>query len=451
MASVAKKHDEEIEVTTDVESDLPENLEDEFGSLSADLISEPIPRDDQFRARPVPRITVHGFCESPETGVVLQRAGEDRRLSKAHVTVYMGGLKAAIEQYETSPTPNLIIIEKRSDGPSILEGLAQLAEVCDPTTKVIVVGAHNDIALYRELMRQGINDYLVTPLTPYQMVQSISSIYVDPQAAPVGRTIAFVGAKGGVGSSTIAHNVGWSIAEKLDDDATILDLDLPFGTASLDFNQDSGPGLVEALTAPERLDDVMLDRLLVKCSERLSLFTSPNALDREVDFEAESFELIIETVCQAVPNVIIDVPHMWVPWTQHVVLNADEVVVTASPDLACLRNAKNIIDTIRAARTNDSPPRLVLNQVGVQKRPEIPPKEFGEAVDLTPSLIVPFDGNLFATAANNGQMLGELNQQSKITESILDFASEVVGKDIPAAKKRSIWAKLGLINETKRK
>src|ERR1700759_4281303 len=300
-------------------------------------------------ARPVRRISIHAFCEFPATGAALQRAGADRRLSKAHLTVQLGGIAAAVEFYHGQGTPNLLIVETRLSGQAALDELDRLAEVCDPATKVIVVGRTNDVELYRDLMRRGASEYLVAPLSPLQLIEVISGLYLDPGAKPVGRVIAFVGARGGAGSSTIAHNVGWYIAEELAINTTIVDFDLPFGTTGLDFNDEGGQGVAEALTAPERLDDFLLDRLLIKRGDHLSLFTTPAALDRDYDAVPESYEAVIDAVRQTTPCVIVDIPHVWAPWVRSCLIAADEIVIVASPDLASLRNAKNMIDVVRHA------------------------------------------------------------------------------------------------------
>src|SRR6201985_93896 len=162
--------------------------------------------------RPVPRISIHAFCEFPDTGAALQRAGADRRLSKAHLAVQLGGIDAAVEHYNGQITPNLLIVETKLSGQEALAELDRLAEVCDPATKVIVVGRVNDVELYRELMRRGASEYLVAPLSPLQLIETISGLYLDPGAKPVGRVVAVVGARGGAGSSTVAHNIGWGTA-----------------------------------------------------------------------------------------------------------------------------------------------------------------------------------------------------------------------------------------------
>jgi pilus assembly protein CpaE len=398
--------------------------------------------------KPVPRITIHAFCEQPATGSVIQRAGEDRRLAKAHLTVHMGGIRAASEQYQQAPTPNLILVETRSSGPGLFAELASLAEVCDAGTKVVVIGHLNDVSVYREMIRQGVNEYLVNPLSPIQVIEAVSRLYVDPDSPPIGRSIAFMGAKGGTGSSTIAHNVGWCISTRMTEDVIITDLDLPFGTAGLDFNHDPAQGVADALTAPERLDDVLLERLLVKCSDHLSLFAAPAVLDRDFDLDTEAFESVLDVVRGTVPCVVIDLPHLWTSWTRKLLLSADEVVITATPDLASLRNAKNIIDLAKQARANDHLPHLVINQVGVPKRPEIPVKDFAEALGIEPTLVLPFNPGLFGAAANNGQMIEELEPKGKATEGLRFLARQLCGREPQAAK---VTSKLSFLKRFSRK
>jgi len=221
----------------------------------------------------------------------------------------------------------------------------------------------------------------------------------------------------------------------MNEDVTLVDLDLAFGTGGLDFNQDPAQGVADALYAPERLDDVLLERLLVRCTEHLSLFAAPATLDRDYAIDEETYELVLDVVRHSVPCVILDLPHIWSPWTRKLLLESDEIVVTATPDLASLRNTKNIIDTLKTARPNDTAPHLVINQVGVAKRPEIPVKDFAEALETDPALVLPFDAALFGEAANNGQMIEEIDPRSKTAEGFHHLASVVSGRQISAAKK----------------
>ncbi|WP_274423645.1 AAA family ATPase [Chelativorans sp. YIM 93263] len=387
--------------------------------------------------RPVPRISVQAFCETEAVAHPVARAGEDRRMAKAHLKVHMGGIQTAIEFYQDAATPNLIMLESSAPPRELLASLGQLADVCDPSSKVVVIGHHNDVSLYRELIRTGVSEYVVAPVSMADIVNVIAGIYVDPDAAPVGRSLAFVGAKGGVGSSTLAHNLSWAMSKLFESEVVIADLDLPFGTANINFDQDPAQGIAEAVFAPERMDDVYLDRLLAQCAERLSLLAAPSTLERTYDFDGEAFANIVDTAQRSAPMVVLDVPHMWTEWCRTTLARADDIVITATPELANLRNAKNLVDTLKKIRPNDGPPKLILNQANVPKRSEISTEDFADALEITPLAVIPFEPQLFGNAANNGRMLGEMDPNHAIVQAINELAHILTGRREPKPKRKS--------------
>ncbi len=395
----------------------------------------------------VPRIGIHVFAERTDTAEAAQAASADRRMSRATTQVRLGGVQSAFQTYQVEPTPALIIVESSAPAQQLIAELDQLAECCDAGTKVVVIGAANDIALYRELMRRGVSEYLVAPIQPLQLIGAIGGLFNDPSAPFVGRTIAFIGARGGVGSSTIAHNTAYALSERMASETVIVDFDLPFGTAGLDFNQDPLTGIADALIQPDRLDPVLLDRMMVRCTDKLSLFAAPATLDNDWDVSPEAFEEVAQKIRGTAPYVVLDLPHQWNAWVRRMVIGADEVVVVATPDLASLRNAKNMIDLARAARPNDAPPRLVLNQMGLPGRPEIPLKDFTNALGISPALVLPFDAKLFGQAANNGQMVVEVGAKSKAADGFQHLAQllakrEMLALPAPKAESKSLFAKL---------
>ena len=293
---------------------------------------------------------------------------------------------------------------------------------------MIIIGRVNDIILYRELIKQGVSEYIVRPNSPLQIIKTIADLYVDPSAPPIGKTIAFVGARGGVGSSTLAHNVGWCSAEEFHSDTVILDLDLPFGTVSLDFDEEASAGLVEALASPERLDDVLLDRLLQKHTDRLSLFTAPSMLDRDFDLDDQAFETVLDVVRGTAPTIVVDVPHLWTSWSKRILMTADEIVITATPDLASFRNTKNLIDILGAARPNDSSPTLVINQFD-PKTSAVQAAQFAEHVGIKPAQVINWDPQLFGAAATNASPVTEVGGKSKTAQSIRDLAAQMLGRN----------------------
>jgi pilus assembly protein CpaE len=164
--------------------------------------------------------------------------------------------------------------------------------------------------------------------------------------------------------------------------------------------------------------------------DKLSLLSGPGGVDRDTTIEAGAIETILSVVRHSVPCVVVDVPNMWAPWIKHTLLNADEVVITSTPELASLRNTKNLIDLLKASRPNDKPPRLILNQVGVPKRPEIPAVDFAKAVGITPSFIIPHDPQTFGTSQSNGQMVFEVAPKSKAAELLTSFAQVIAGNEV---------------------
>ena len=405
--------------------------------MSKQQISAPPKQKDQSYIAALPRVAIQAFCETPEISSIMQATSGDRRMDKTHLKVQMGGAAAAAESYRYSPTPNVIILESVNGRDEILDHLDTLAEVCDAGTKLVVIGHINDVVLYRELMRRGVSDYLITPITTVDVVRALSELFAAPDAEPVGRTIAVVGTRGGVGASTIAHNVAFGISKQLHIETVIADLDLPFGTGGLDFNQDPLQGIADAVFAPDRLDANLLDRLTSACGDHLNLLAAPSTLDRLYDFGETSFDGIVELLQSSVPAIVLDMPHMWTGWTRRLLVGADQIIIVASPDLASLRNAKNMLDIFRQARQHDSKPHLVMNMVGMPKRPEIPVNEFGKKLDIEIAATISFDPALFGVASNNGQMIAELQAKSKAAETLLDLSRLVTGRSEARMQKKS--------------
>ena len=379
--------------------------------------------------RLIPRITIQAFCDHSQTAELVEAVVHDRRMSRVTLTAHNGGVEGAIEAYKSSPTPNLIIIETSLMAEEIIASLDRLAQVCDAGTKVMVLGHINDVVLYRELKNSGVSEYIVLPASTQVISNSIYEMFALEGSQPIGRSVAFLSAKGGAGSSSIAHNCAWSIAENLKQDVLILDMDLGFGTSGLNFNQDPAKGLGDALFIEEKIDAVMLDRLMSKVANHVNLLSAPCLLDRTYDVGDKDFESIIELSQQIVPAVVLDIPHTWNGWVKHSLSMVDDIVIVAEPDLANLRNAKNIIDEIRKMRPEEADPILVMNKIGMVKRPEIPTSEFASSVECQLFGEIAFDAAIFGTAANNGQMICEITKNHKANELFNKIGMQIMGKN----------------------
>lgn len=372
----------------------------------------------------LPNISIQAFCERSETAGAIHEMSRDWRMKRTNLKIFMGGLPAAVDYYHKESTPALILIESGMRGNELFAQLEQLASVCDEGTRVIMIGAANDIKLYRQLLDKGVSDYIVPPFHPLSLIRTISEHYVDPEKPFTGRVSAFFGAKGGVGSSTLAHNVAWCLAERIQQETALVDLDSSWGTTGLDFAYDATQGLEEALSQPDRLDDTLLDRIMLRHTAKLSILPAAGTLEMDPVMNQEAFETVVNGVRKISPISILDMPHIWCSWTRNILTSVDDVIITATSDLANLRNTKNLIDFLKAERPNDSSPILILNQVGRSKN-EISVKDFSAAIDMEPALVVPFDPDSFFEAANDGKMLTDVKAAVATVNGLTHVANRI--------------------------
>ncbi len=347
-----------------------------------------------------------------------------------------GGIEAAIAYCSENVTPTIVVIESEKSGDSLLAEIDSLAEVCNVGSNVIVIGTENDVSLYRALLRHGVSDYLTRPVTPAQITEALMAICGDPDAAQLGRMIAFVGARGGTGSSTMAHNVAWSLGDIYEENVALVDLDIPFGTAALAFNIEADNGIVDALAQPERVDEVLLERFMEKYDEHLMLLAAPGSLESNPEITIESLSQVLEKLRRMVAFVVLDMPHGWTPWAQQSLQDSDEVAITTSLDLAGLRDAKNLYTKLTALRGEYPPLRLILNRVGAYKKTELSPKNFEETLKCKTTLEVPFEPALFGTAANNGQMVAEIKARQRVAADLGELAKTLSGRQKVTEKKK---------------
>lgn len=376
------------------------------------------------------RIPIGGFPSSQETQSAMEALTGDRLLFRCNFEIHPGGLNTAVSVLAERATPSLLIVEVDAPRDVFFDHLEMLANVCDPTTKVILIGQHNDIDLFQELLKNGVSDYLVGPVNAERLRDSISRIYQGMEADSDGRVIAFNGLAGGVGSSVIAHNTANELANLYDCRAVVIDLDVYFGTAALNFNVQPRQTIVDALSQIGRLDDNLLDQFLMLFEEKVAILASPASLTLGAQITQESFDALLRAVRPMGDFIILDLPHVWTPWVSDALAAADEVVLVARPDLTNLRNAKNMVEFIGPKRGVEAPTRLVLNQVGVSKRADLTEKDFMDAVAMSPAVSIPYDAEVFGRALNNGEMLSKVAKKSKATVAVGDLAKQVSARDL---------------------
>ncbi|MGI3212464.1 AAA family ATPase [Roseovarius tibetensis] len=402
------------------------------------LLNEASVVDD--RAAPssvrVPHLTVAAFIQTAATRDAIERASADRRLTRVKTEMTEGGITQACKTFETRRTPSLLVVEATTGGDTLLQELDALAEVCHPDTKVVVIGVENDIALYRTLMARGIAEYLVGTITPLVYVATVQELFAEGAATKLGSVYAFVAAKGGVGASTLAQNIAWTIAEEEASPTLLLDLDLRFGSTAVNLDLKPVTGLEKYVDDPEKLDSALLDRLIVQRGEYLSVLPGFEDPLSEAHPATGVIERMIEIARGSFPRVVLDLPHDWSDVSRDALISADEVVIVAAPDLPNLRNTRAIMERLRALRPNDAPPRVVLNTCRMPKRKEIPAEKFAKSVGVESCAIITFDAGTFGTAAAEGRALRETASRGKAQCAVQALAQTLTGRGKPRPRGR---------------
>jgi pilus assembly protein CpaE len=431
------------DVAADVDGRIPEDVLDTQLPQSAEPVPASTPATETERAQapashdagrgqlraPLPHLTVHCFLIDEGPQAAFERYKNDRLMAHTRVEIVLGGVEAAAARYAASKTPDLIFLEIDADKDRVLLELDRLAEVCDPGTKVVVLGRRNDVAIYRAVTSQGVADYLVAPYAASDMLDVTGRLFLpDGDAQRLGRVIAFLPAKGGCGASTFARNVAWSLAETGDRDVALLDFDLSFGDDALACNVESRYGVSEALSDMKRLDAALLEHFFVKQGARLSMLTAPTTLPTDAVMPSpEAIEKLITVARGQMPLVVLDLPHLWTPWVVSTLRAADAVAIVTTPTLSSLRNTGMLMEALKQLRPNDPAPIAVLNQTG-QGPSEVPKKQRAAALTFPIAYEFAFEKKHFGEAEFEGVMLRDRAPQ-RVRDQIDALARALTGED----------------------
>lgn len=380
------------------------------------ILKSPAPKELP-RDRPLPAISVYMGWDRADAEALMRELAADPRLARAEVAIARGGLDGAAARAEGV---DLFVLDTNLDGAPMLAALDRLRAAA-PSACIVMLGAVNDIALLRELAARGVSDYIVPPAKADDVARSLCALFADVSPAQV---IAVVGARGGIGASTIARNLAWSIAERQQRKTTLVDLDLSFGAAAAYLGVEASISVLDVVRADDPED--ALTRALAKPTPRLQLLAAP-AKTASLELDPLEVDELIANVRRTSSHVVLDVPHAWEPWVRAVLRDADEVVVVAGPDLASLRNADNMLKLLRSERDKASAPTIVLSMTGLPKRPEIPLKDFAQAVCAQPAMMFAFEPELFAAAEAEAWTIYEAMPSAKSALQLDTLAAMLTG------------------------
>lgn len=400
-----------------------------------------------------PRDMFSAFVSDDATAEVLKTTVLD--LGWPPEKINRGGLPNAVQTLSVSASPHILMVDL-SECADALADINALAEVCEPGTIVIAIGSINDVHLYRELLASGIHDYLLKPVSEHVMRESLHNAQAAlhaPKAEPVAEaqpesktsTVAVIGARGGVGASTIATSLAWIAASTLGRKTALLDFDIHFGVGALSFDLEPGRGLTDALENPARIDSLFIERAIVKVTDNLAILSSEASINAPVLTDGTALEQLNTQVAQTYDTIVMDVPRMFAVHNPNILSNVRHVVIVTDLTLAAARDSLRLIGFITALAPN-AKIHLVANKVQPQDQSEVSRKDFEASVEHKIAVELPLDAKSAVAAAQQGRALAQ-SGSGKISSGLNQLARTILQGEDQAedAGSSSLLARFGNI------
>jgi len=359
--------------------------------------------------------------------------------------VQKGTLESAIRALGIMEPPKLLVVDIEKSRDPIGE-ITTLTETCGPNTFIIALGETNDVQLYRELINAGVNDYILKPVKPETMSAAISrgflALHDKGAGGPSGpgKMCTIIGVRGGIGTSLLATNVAWIIANEFKRSTALLDLDIHFGTSALSFDLEPGRGLADALEDPTRIDELFIERAMVKVDEKLSILGSEMPFEDPFFPDPTALNHLVATMKNKVSNLVVDLPRNLAGEHSHLLEESTHIILLSELALAATR------DTIRflAFAKNVAPQAkvyVVLNTCHGEGNEEVSLKDFEASIETKAKWIMPMDTKVVLNAVKKGKVLPEVSKDSKLVQTIRSIAQELTGMQAaPKTKGGGKWS-----------
>jgi pilus assembly protein CpaE len=363
-------------------------------------------------------------------------------LGWSNAKVKAGGIEAALGIASQGPAPTLMLVDVTEAGDPVND-LAQLAETIGPDTTILAIGAVNDVSLYRQLTAFGVADYLVKPVSSEVLTQALTAslrVYSAPGTARTTQLFAFIGARGGVGTTTLAISTAWLLAHEFKLRTSLIDLDLHFGNLALSLDLEPGRGLRDALEHPERTDSMLLAAAMVTQAEKLPILATEEPLEEHLQFDGGAVAPLLTALAEDYDCLVVDLPRTLDPAARQVIAAADSTIIVTDLSLSALRDTHRLIDLAKSLEAR-AKPLVVANQVGASHRGEIGRPEFERGVGGSVDLIVPFDVKAAVAAAQSGKPLVAAAANSKATAEMRKFAARLAGREAEKTAKSGFFSR----------
>lgn len=388
-------------------------------------------------------LAVMAFVADDVTRQALFRLATDQKWQDP--VIQTGGFAAAHQMLSEAPQPTLLIIDL-SESREPLADVNSLADVCEPGIRVIALGTANDVRLYRNLMDAGVTDYMVKPVTSGDLARAISHAMsggkADAAEGKRGRIHTVVGARGGVGASTVAVNLAWLLSQEQKQRTVLVDLDLHFGTVALSLDVDPGNGFRDVLHNPGRIDPLFLERAAIRLNDTLAILSTEEALAGAGTWNPDAFIPMLSGIGKLFDHIVLDVPRAFAVQHPELVSSATNTVLVTDLSLPAMRDALRMKTLVREMAPQTRL-KLVLNQFRPASPSDMPQAEFEKSIEDKIAYSVPYDPKAIAKAVSAGKPVVAVDKKGKGAEALRKVSqSLVVGKDDKQKKSGSIFSRL---------
>ena len=376
--------------------------------------------------------TLSAFVTDPAAREVIARAV--RRRGLAEDAIQEGDITTAIRALAETAAAGIILVElgTAAAAPGQVSALARLLP---PESFVIGIGEINDVELYRRLMDAGLGDYLVKPLDQAALESALQRAgrHFEPEAAGKGQIVTVIGARGGVGASTLALNCAWLMAHEHKLATALVDLDLHFGTTALALDLMPGRGLREALENPSRIDALFVAGCMRPAGEALYLLAGEEPLEDEAGIDPAALTPLLDELQQKFARVVIDVPRRMVLRYREVLTRAAEVIVVADRQLPSVRDTVRLLSLLDEFGVDAR--RLVVTTEG---HDGLSAAEFEHGVGRAIDLAIPFDPKAAAAALNAGRPIVGHARSAKAAVALRRLTAILTGQSVPTRRRLAL-------------
>jgi pilus assembly protein CpaE len=343
--------------------------------------------------------------------------------------VVRGGLRTAVQSLAVAASPIILFVDLSESGDP-LNDINALAEVCEPGTVVIAAGQVNDVRLYRDLVSSGIQDYLLKPLSPDMLREAFSHAQITINAPRVAETsadrphcsVAVIGARGGVGASTVATSRAWLLSERAGHSTGLLDLDVHFGTGALALDLEPGRGLIDAIDNPSRIDGLFIERAMVKASEKLAVLSAEAPINSPILSDGTAFFQLQEEIRAAFEFTVVDLPRAMLVQHPHLITDVQVAILATEFTLAAARDSIRLLSWLKS-NAPQTKVYIVANKVPAGGQFEISRKDFEGSIERRVDYLIPFDQKLLTQAARVGKTVAEAGKGSKTVAPLIELAT----------------------------